>query len=150
MKTKTKGALILATISMLIFATVLAILVTVPLKVNSKINEQQEETRKFEEWLDKLVAYECPNCQANFRRLDSNGEYSYSCLQFQRRTFEDMAKRYQIPTKLYPSDRVSEPIYSCRIQRAVATAMFEDQGSKAARHWYTSIYVKGLGLPPEV
>lgn len=145
-----KSKLFLGAILALIALTALAF-VSVPLKVSSKINEIKEEKRqeilreeRFSQWLDKLQALECPNCRPHFARLDSNGEYSYSCLQFQRRTFEGMARRYKLD-----AGGDADAIYSCDLQRQIATAMFNENARSAANHWYTSIYRKGLGLPPD-
>lgn len=85
--------------------------------------------------------FECEGCPDRYRRIDSNGRYSYSCLQFQEATFVEQARKYRIEI------RSPDAIYSCETQKLVARAMFEDNPRAAARHWYTSIYVRGLGLP---
>lgn len=89
--------------------------------------------------------YECVGCGANYRRIDSNGKYSYSCLQFQEETFVDRVVRY----KLLPDSERTEImnwIYDCDFQKKVARKMFENE-KDAWTHWRTSVK-RGLGKPP--
>lgn len=95
-------------------------------------------------YLDKLVKYECHGpCLKNprFRIIDSNGKYSYSCLQFQEATFFSMTKKYNIEIKAW------DDIYNCDIQKKVAKAMWMDTKAATKVHWYHSIVIRGLGLP---
>ena len=111
------------------------------------INIENEKPKdKLDLWLDRLISYECLGCGPAFKRLDTNGEYSYSCLQFQEKTFLGMGRRYGLLAE--GDDPVALGIYDCGLQRKIARRMFEDDVKAAARHWYYSIHVKGLGLPP--
>ena len=49
--------------------------------------------------LEKLAKFECDGCGENFKILDANNRHSYGCLQFQRATFDEMARRYNIVTE---------------------------------------------------
>jgi hypothetical protein len=112
----------------------------------NKEEEKDEADAALDAWLDKLAEYECTNCPENFRHLDVNQRYSYSCLQFQEATFLEQGTRYGvIPAGI---DAITAGIYDCDIQKAVARAMVKDQGAKAAGHWYHSVYTRGLGTPP--
>jgi hypothetical protein len=110
---------------------------------NPILNENVED--EMDHWLSKLARFEYPGDEPYFKRLDSNGKYSYGCLQFQAQTFTGMAQKYNI-TKALGS---ASAIYDCSIQKEIARAMFEDDATAASHHWYTSIYVKGLGMPPD-
>lgn len=141
-----KNQIVLAGIVFLIFITCLALMneltkVTYEYSQEEAKIEQKKET--LDAWLDKLVAHECPNCPKNYKRIDVNGKFSYGCLQFQLATFRSKSAQYGIEI----SD--GDAIYSCEIQREIAVAMFNDNPKEAAGHWYTSVYKKGLGLPPE-
>lgn len=97
----------------------------------------------LDKWIDSLAEYEChPSIcgdGSNYRRVDSNGYYSYSCLQFQRATFEQYAKKFD----------VAGDIYDCEIQKRLAKLMILDD-EKAWSHWYTSVELRGLGKPPSL
>lgn len=101
-------------------------------------------------YLQKLAfVYECVSgCQRalamgqDFRIVDSNGLYSYGCLQFQEATWVGVNKQYGL------DPWANGGIYSCDRQLDVAARMFEADPIAAANHWYTSIYKRGLGLPP--
>lgn len=109
---------------------------------NPILNENVED--EMDNWLSKLARFEYPGAEKYFKHLDSNGKYSYGCLQFQAATFAGMAQKYGI-VKAFGD---ASAIYDCSIQKEIARAMFEDDAEAASNHWYTSIYVKGLGLPP--
>ncbi len=99
----------------------------------------------LDRYLERLAfEFECVGACKNveeYKRLDSNGRYSYDCLQFQEQTWLSFARRYGVdPWK-------NGGIYQCENQLKVARLMFEDGVEAAARHWYTSIYKRGLGLP---
>lgn len=95
----------------------------------------------LDEWLDELETYECDGCGPAYKRLDSNGRYSYGCLQFQQATFAEKASLYNILWE-------EEDIFRCDLQKMVAREMFLGEGAAAGNHWSTSIFVRGLGLPP--
>ncbi len=100
-------------------------------------------------YLSRLVwAYECTGAcakaerkQEPYRRIDSNGAYSYGCLQFQQSTYLMVAKKYGI------DPWQGRGIYDCGNQWALARLMFLEDPVAASGHWYTSIHVRGLGLP---
>lgn len=97
------------------------------------------------EWLDRLAEYECKGCGERFRILDVNNRYSYGCLQFQEATYIAMATRYGFYDEADP-----DAIYNCEHQKEIARALWLDDSFttyEKARHWYTSVYVKGLGVP---
>jgi hypothetical protein len=52
-----------------------------------------------------------------------------------------MARRYGVDPWL------DGGIYNCDNQWELARQMFLEDKESAARHWYTSVYTKGLGLP---
>lgn len=107
------------------------------------INNTKEE--KLLTYLDELENFECPHCKPNFKRLDSNGKFSYGCLQFQLQTWLTQYKKYYDTGE--PDSVIVSRIFNCTDQKNVAKKMFEDDVKKASLHWYTSIYKKGLGLP---
>lgn len=94
-------------------------------------------------WTYECVG-ECGKAQRNhqpYKRIDSNNQYSYGCLQFQQATYLAVAKKY----KLDPW--AGDGIYDCNNQWKLARAMFLEDKEAAAQHWYTSVYTRGLGLP---
>jgi hypothetical protein len=110
--------------------------------INNNSYEKVED--EMDHWLSKLARFEYPGAEKYYKRLDTNGKYSYGCLQFQAATFTGMAQKYNITKALSNASA----IYDCGIQKEIARAMFEDDAGAASHHWYTSIYVKGLGMPP--
>lgn len=111
--------------------------------------DSEREEEAMEQYLSQLTwIYECTGqCAVAFRndrpykRLDSNNKYSYGCLQFQEATWLAMSKIHNV-------DPWSEGgIYSCEKQWELAKKMFREDKVAAAQHWYTSVYVRGLGLP---
>lgn len=150
--TKLKGLLILGIIALLVslFLWPKQVISNKRIElVQDKVEQKDEKTitkpDAMELWLDRLEDHECRDCGSKYRRVDSNGYYSYGCLQFQKATFDEMWRRYR-PFEVRDVD--SDQIYSCEIQRQLARSLFEAEGTKAARHWYHSIYTRGLGLPP--
>ena len=110
--------------------------------------KSEEVSRDYlDVWLDRLQSYECPGCGSNYRRVDVNGLYSYGCLQFQEATFRRYSKRYNLPSEDTIDD--SHSIYKCEAQRLIVRKMYEEMGSSYdfGRNWYTTIYIKKLGLP---
>lgn len=107
----------------------------------NKIIEKDE----LDIWLDKLETFECNGCEEGYKRIDANGLYSYGCLQFQAATFWPMWFAYT-DRGIYNADTIN----SCSEQKRVAKALLLKEGKRAARHWYTSVYVRGLGEPPVV
>jgi len=127
-------------------------LITVPSVVSyeAKKEEIKKEKDKLDLWLEELAKLECRGCvhrggADKTKILEINGKYSYGCLQFQEQKFYGMAKKYGLSGIVAANGESA--IYSCEIQKQIAREMLEDNPSNA-RHWYTSVYVKGLGLPP--
>lgn len=87
--------------------------------------------------LDKLAMCESSN-KEGFRKVDSNGYYSYATFQFQKGTFEFFAKKFD----LFDSD-LNKLIYTSDAQRKVARTMLQDN-PKNWSHWY--ICGKLIGL----
>ncbi len=110
-----------------------------------KIEHEVPGPDPMDHWLDELARFECEGCPPDYKRIDSNDRYSYSCLQFQEATFREMLRLYDPEVR---EDQVGVLILDCAYQKKIARALFEAQGAKASRHWYTSIHIRGLGLPP--
>ena len=93
-------------------------------------------------WIDALSVKEClstPACAADpdgFKRIDSNGEYSYACLQFQAPTFAGYSEQLSL---------AEGTLRNCADQKRLARAMILDDYSNW-QHWWNS--VQKLGLPP--
>lgn len=92
-------------------------------------------------WLDDLVEFESSGVYG-VKVLDTNGKYSYGCLQFQMATFLGSAKRYNIDV-----GDAETTIFDCDLQKRIAREMLENE-PRAWRNWYTSIAVRGLRMPP--
>ena len=67
--------------------------------------------------------------------IDTNGKKSYSCLQFQRTTFDRYSAKYKI----------SGDIKDCAAQRRLARAILLNEPG-GWRNWWTS--VQRIGRPP--
>lgn len=92
-------------------------------KDSEKINKTApKKVLLVEDILNSLSYCESRN-RDNFRILDTNGKYSYSCFQFQEATFHRYGNLYNLP---------HENIYSCKEQREIARKMIED---KLYSHW---------------
>ena len=111
-----------------------------PDEIDLYINKLPDE---IDLYINKLADYECRNCPVDFRIVDVNGYYSYSCLQFQKRTFVHYAKRLlpEIEEKEYDN-----LIYNCDIQKKLAKQMLLEDPENIW-HWANSVK-RGLGLPP--
>lgn len=96
-------------------------------------------------WIEALSRYECTgDCIGNpsYRRIDSNGLYSYGCLQFQLRTWDLFHSSFKSHLD------GSLGIYSCAAQKDLAYLMIEHDYA-AWNNWYTSVVDRGLGFPPQ-
>lgn len=107
---------------------------------------QEASTSSIEIWVRGLVRYECEGCPPNYRRVDTNGYYSYGCLQFQRRTFITEAKRFDLLPDAEEAELMNH-IYSCDFQQLLAKKMIE-RNYGDWRHWFYSVIVRGYGKPP--
>lgn len=101
----------------------------------------EQERDKLTVWLDDLAVFESSG-NDGAKVLDTNGRYSYGCLQFQMATFTSKAAQYG-----FEVGDATETIFDCDLQKRIARAMLENE-PKAWRNWYTSIAVRGLRMPP--
>lgn len=92
-------------------------------------------TAHLYEWVSRLSKAES-NDDPDLVYLDVNRRYSYSCLQFQKATWDAQSRKYGI----------SGSIMDCDKQEELAVAMISDHYS-AWRNWYVSSTRK-IGLPP--
>ena len=95
-------------------------------------------------WIDKLrYEYETKGYSdeavKTFKHLDTNGRYSYGCLQFQEGTF----RTYALASAVSEWERT---IYDCNLQKKISRQMILSDYSNW-KHWRTSVE-RGLGLPP--
>ena len=98
-------------------------------------------------WIDELENYECRDCAYGYRRLDSNGYYSYGCLQFQKPTFLQEIIHHEFAPGASAAE-LDTMIHDCNIQKQLAREMIKND-KNAYLHWKTSVITRGLGLPPQ-
>lgn len=108
-------------------------------KIEPKGGIQQGKKDALDLWLDRLAEFESSN-RSSVRIVDTNGKHSSGCLQFQDATLSFYSLRCFGKPNL---DRIMD----CHYQKALARRMLEDD-PRNARHWYTSVYTRGLGEPP--
>lgn len=102
----------------------------------------------LEDWIDKLAKYEaCPPQGIK----DRNGRYSYGPFCYQMDTFLWFMKYFR--NKGYALAANAEEaelpnlISDPELQKQLTRLVFEDNLGNWT-HWYTSVAVRGLGLPP--
>lgn len=111
----------------------------------------------LDDWLLKLRQQECAalKCEQRYRRVDSNHYFSYSVLQFQKRTFKEQAAKYGLLVLLPNADAlekqayeeaVDELIYDPTFQFRVAREMYMHD-PYAFAHWQNSV-MKMRECPP--
>jgi hypothetical protein len=101
--------------------------------------------RVAEEWVDGLAEKECKDCPPLFKRIDDNGKYSYSCLQYQEATFVADVKYYDLLP--YAEDQeIMNWIYDCQFQKQLAVVTILDN-PKYASKWRTTVEDRGYGYP---
>jgi hypothetical protein len=116
--------------------------------VESKVSAEtvfDANKKVAEEWVEGLVDKECKNCPPLFKRIDDNGKYSYSCLQYQEATFVADVKHY----KLLPNaedQEIMNFIYDCPFQKQLAVVTILDNAWYASR-WKTTVEDRGYGYP---
>jgi len=103
-----------------------------------------ESLSPLNHWLDKLIDLESEG-KSNLKVLDLNGLYSFGCLQFQMGTFEEYGMKYGL---LSEGDDLKKLIYNCDLQKEIAKRIIQENPGNW-RKWYTSVIVRGLGLPPK-
>src|SRR3990167_1384493 len=103
------------------------------------------ESDPLTDYINELAVYECRNCPPKYDRVDSNGELSYSCLQFQERTFREQVAKYDMLPDIEPHE-IMNLFYDCSFQKKLAVMMLQEN-PKFIWRWKTSV-LRGLGLPP--
>lgn len=113
--------------------------------ISPYVEQEQEETLdNLTKWINELELYECRDCPIGYKRIDTNGYYSYGCLQFQMATFKEYANKFYSLENLEETDW-QNIISNCDFQKELAYKMIEEN-SHAVWRWKTSIE-RGLGLP---
>ena len=112
----------------------------------SSLDFALDYAKKTENWINELVQKESEG-RADIKILDSNGRYSYSCLQFQEQTFRFYVERYNLLPGVEYAE-VMNWIYDCEFQKLIALKMLEEDHNNYL-HWRTSVLKRGLGLPPK-
>jgi hypothetical protein len=115
--------------------------VTSTAKVTSPLNV--EEASALDIWLEKLAQKESEG-RERIKILDTNGKYSYGCLQFQEWTFKSYGQKYGV---LKDPSSWENKIYDCNVQKQLAKKMIQNE-YVLWQSWYTSVMVRNLGLPP--
>ena len=103
-----------------------------------------KEQNALDSWLKKLVFFESEG-KSKIKVLDNNGLHSFGCLQFQMSTFKEFGLKYGL---IFEGDDLEKIIYDCVLQKEIARRMIEENPSNW-RRWYTSVMIRGLGLPPK-
>ncbi len=103
-----------------------------------------EKQSMLDSWLKKLVYLESEG-KSNLKVLDHNGLHSFGCLQFQMSTFKEFGLKYGLISE---EDALDNIIYDCVLQKQIAKKMIQENPNNW-RRWYTSVRVRGLGLPPK-
>jgi len=106
----------------------------------------QKTPDELDIWLEKLADKESEG-KPHLKVLDDNNYYSYGCLQFQMGTFKSYVKEYGLLPEAEDKE-LENMIYDCDFQKILARKMIEENPANW-RHWYTSVSVKKLGLPPK-
>ena len=94
-------------------------------------------------WINELIEKESNN-RTGVKILDVNGRHSYGCLQFQYGTLASYAGRYGLLDEGAPIEPL---LYDCAFQKMLTKRMIQENPDNW-KHWFTSVIVKGLGLPP--
>lgn len=135
MQRKLKTVVVSAVVGFLLFGTNLT-QATAPTQISILSPEELTYDKAFNQWLDKLENQESGG-KVDIEVLDTNGEYSRGCLQFQDATFNTYSQRFGV-------GGVWE---DCVFQRKLARLMIDDSYSNW-RHWQNSVLVYGVGKPP--
>jgi hypothetical protein len=105
--------------------------------------QETAEYKEVSEIVKKIEALERCDTGKDGKILDSNNEYSYSCLCFQEKTFISYSKKFN----LFPYAEEGEYlnfINDCEVQEKLATLMINDD-IKNLSHWRnTAIKLKLL------
>lgn len=95
-------------------------------------------------WIEQLRQYESGG-EDDTVIVDSNNELSMGCLQYQLDTFVGYVERYDLLPNA-EDEEIQNMIMDCSFQKRLAKLMILED-IKNARHWYTSVYVRGLQEP---
>lgn len=104
-----------------------------------------QELDMLDVWIEELITLESRGNERTII-LDVNGRYSYGCLQFQKRTFEEFGKKYLIFTDGDVAN-IEELILDCKLQKRLTRLIIENE-KDGWEHWYTSVIKRNLGYPP--
>ena len=118
------------------------------LPISQTIAQRIDFKDELDLWIDQLETYECENCAKTHKTLDTNDKYSHGCLQFQDGTFIEYIRRYKLLPNLSDKEILLQ-IYDCELQKKTARLMILENYDNW-EHWFTSVYVRGLGLPPKI
>ena len=102
------------------------------------MTKEQVYNFKMDTWLNKLSKAESGN-DSKLIFLDRNNKYSYSCLQFQKETWNTYSKKFGI----------QGDIMDCTKQKQLAVLMVQSNYN-LWRSWFTSCAIKGVGKPPRL
>jgi hypothetical protein len=106
--------------------------------------EDRADLAPLKAWIEDLKEVESQN-REEIKILDTNGRYSYGCLQFQEWTFRRYGEEYGL---IDPDlDNVEDVIYDCKLQQKITMLMILDDHSNW-KHWRNS--VRKIGMPPRV
>jgi hypothetical protein len=125
------------------FVVLFAVSSPLQVPVRQPSSEVILERDALDRWMTLLAEAESGN-DASLKILDTNRRYSYGCLQFQFRTFQQYAREYSLFEGLEERDLRRE-IYNCESQRKLAMLMLTDDYTNW-RHWRNA--VKKIGKPP--
>ena len=105
-------------------------LTDIPISIEQSVAPiKQELSVPQTEWLAKLEKCES-NGSTTIKVLDVNNKFSFSCLQFQAKTFLTQGVKYGL---IATSTKEVEPlIYNCELQYQLAHKMLLDGGEN---HW---------------
>lgn len=117
-----------------------------------KKTRESDTEAQIRAWVEELEEYESNivKDKDNYKRIDVNGYYSYSCLQFQMKTYLHFYNlKNDTDLKLYENISLKEArklITDCERQKELAVWMIKENPQRW-KHWRYSVQ-RGLGLPP--
>lgn len=108
-----------------------------PKTTPTRYTEPRGTTVSMSSWMALLQSKESGSLSDpdHAKILDTNGKFSYGCLQFQMQTFKSFSSLYGM----------EGDIYDCQFQHSLARRMLADKYSYW-KQWYNSVLV--IGLPP--
>ena len=117
-------------------------------KQSEEISRETSRDKELRNWIEKLEEYESSIVEDkdNYKRVDVNGYYSYSCMQFQLYTFWGYYEEWK--EMKVTEKEARELIANCERQKRLAVWMIKDDYSNWT-HWRYSVEKRGLGYPPK-